>query len=197
LIRTRLLVQVVLLSLSAVSWACDRLVTTVHLTVPSPDGSTSAVVLDHPSIDPPEQSIGFHRASGAFDLLRHLAPDQDWCHQVFWSADSSTVVFLIRDARMVAYSRTGESLADRWLVNHSGHPTPQVAWRFSLFSDGATATFRPCTRPGRGGPQGSHPCGPEVTIQVRPTRRPTPASSGLAALAADARWSAGIMSRDP
>jgi hypothetical protein len=165
--RTRLLVYVALLSLSAASLACDRLVTSVHLTVPSPDGSTSAVVLDHPSIDPPEQSIGFHPASGAFHPVRRLASDQDWCHQVFWSADSSTVVFLIQDARMVAYSRTGDFLADQWLVNHSGYPTPQVAGRFSLSSDGATATFRPCNRPGRGGPQGSHPCGPEVTIRVR------------------------------
>ncbi len=165
--RTRLLIYVALLSLSAVSLACDRLVTTVHLTVPSPDGSTSAVVLDHPSIDPPEQSIGFHPASGTFHPLRRLAPDQDWCHQVFWSADSSTVVFLIQDARMVAYSRTGDLLADQWLVNHSGYPTPQVAWKFLLSSDGATATFRPCRRPGRGGPQGSHPCEPQVTIPVR------------------------------
>ena len=154
MIRTRLLVQVVLLSLSAVFLACDRLVTTVHLTVPCPNGSTSAVALDHPSIDPPEQSIGFQPASGTFHLLRRLAPDQDWCHQVFWSADSSTVVFLTQDPRMVAYSRNGDFLADQWLVNHSGYPTPQVAGRFSLSSNGSTATFRPCKRAQPGGPPG-------------------------------------------
>src|SRR5664279_1229255 len=156
-----------LVIVAAATSACDRLSTGVHVSVRSPDGTVTAIVLNHPTIDPPDQSLNLQPSGGSRLRLRQLSPDQDWCHQVFWSADSSTVVFLVQDARMLAYSRSGVLLADQWLVNDAGYPTPEVAWGFAIAADGAAASFRPCRRPGRSGDfLRTPPCRPTSTVTI-------------------------------
>ena len=170
--RARSLLLASFLGASAALLTCDRFTTAETLNVRAPDGSVAAIVLSHPSIDPPRQSLGLRAAGGEVRVLRRLAEDQDWCRQAYWSGDSSTVVFLVQDAHMLAYSRSGELLADRWLVEPRGYPTTKVARQFALSPDGTTATYRACTRSGARDASGKR-CSDAVTVQVRPAPRPT------------------------
>lgn len=145
-----------------VATGCGR----THISVASPDGRVIARVVSHPSIDPPSQSLWLEPAGGAARQLRHLADDQDWCNEVYWSADSSTVAFLIQDARLLAFTRSGQLLADRWLVDHRGYPPREVARHFALSSDGSSASFKPCLRNPRFS-TGVPGCSAVTTVRLR------------------------------
>ncbi|MBM3888312.1 MAG: hypothetical protein FJ388_04205 [Verrucomicrobia bacterium] len=115
----------------------------------SPDGRYIALVRNHPSFDPPNQSLWVGRADGDPQKVRHLDEDIDWCNQIVWSADSSAVAFLVQDARlMVVDAATGEIRFDRWLVKHADYPTRDMVKDLSLSADGSEARFRTCLRKG-------------------------------------------------
>jgi hypothetical protein len=70
-----------------------------------------------------------------------------------WSEDSSTVAFLVQDAKLtVVDTRTGEIVSDRWLTESGGYPSYRMVRDLSLSSDGREARFQNCqrrmTRPG-------------------------------------------------
>ena len=115
----------------------------------SPDGRYRAFVRNHPSIDPPEQSLwlGAVDGSGA-GQIRKLSGDQDWCNVVEWAGDSRSVAFLVQDARLIAVDPTTRRIAvDRWLVPQDGYPPTQVVSALSFSFDGSSIRFRACRRP--------------------------------------------------
>lgn len=163
--RGRTLQMKALILLSAVALVvpgCGR----AHISVASPDGHVVARVLSHPSIDPPNQSLWLGLVGGSARQLRHLSEDQDWCNEVHWSADSPTVAFLIQDARLLAFTRSGQLLADRWLVDHRGYPPREVARHFALSSDGSSVSFQPCLRNPRFS-SGVPGCSAVTTVRLR------------------------------
>ncbi len=60
------------------------------ISVASPDQSAVAFVRNHPTIDPPAQSLWLRDEHGETQL-RQLAPDFDWCNTIVWSGDGTTV----------------------------------------------------------------------------------------------------------
>jgi hypothetical protein len=113
----------------------------------SPDGHVTAWVHEHPSPDPPRQSIGVRGPDGVDHTVQRLGEDVDWCSAIFWSRDSSTVVFLVQDARAVVVdSRQRRIRAERWLATQNGYPTSMVVRGLSVSDDGRTGTFRLCPR---------------------------------------------------
>src|SRR5438046_1632503 len=135
-------VTFLLLSALLFSWlACsppDRVVT-------SPDGRHRAAVHNHWTIDPPDQSIWIDDK-----MIKRLGGDMDWCNKVVWSADSSTVGYLVQDARLIAVAAgSGRIVADRWLVDHAGYPPPRRACALALSADGRTVSYMPCDRKGK------------------------------------------------
>lgn len=114
----------------------------------SPDGAHVAQVRNGPSIDPPNQSLWLADRDGAgATKLRQLSEDQDWCNQIVWSADGSTVAFLVQDARIAIYeARTRRERAWEWLVEHGGYPTVNEVRELELSPDGSVARYRICRR---------------------------------------------------
>jgi len=155
---------ILLSAVALVATGCGR--TSTHISAASPDGRVIARVLSHPSIDPPDQSLWLGPVGATSRQLRHLAPDQDWCNEVHWSADSSTVAFLVQDAWLLAFTRSGQLLADQWLVDHRDYPPRQVARRFALSPDGSSASFQPCLRRPRRS-TGVPACSATATVVLR------------------------------
>jgi hypothetical protein len=73
---------------------------------------------------------------------------------VIWSPDSSTVAFLIQDARLISVDAASQQIVwDKWLTPWMGeYPPYQMVVDLSLDSRGTEARFRLCerqmTRPG-------------------------------------------------
>jgi hypothetical protein len=124
----------------------------VALSVTSPDGRAVAFVRNHPSIDPPEQSVWLS-VDGRARRLRRLGSDSDWCSKIVWSADGSTVGFLVQDARLLTFDRaSGQFVSEKWLTKWQGeYPPHYVAGILSLAADGRRAIYRECRRPAGSG----------------------------------------------
>lgn len=113
----------------------------------SPDGHYRAFVRNHPSIDPPAQSLWLGLDTGAATQVRKLSEDQDWCHVIAWAGDSRSVAFLIQDARLIVVdAATRRTRVDRWLVAQDGYPPTQVVTALSLSQDGSSVRFKACRR---------------------------------------------------
>ena len=119
-----------------------------ELSVVSPDGGSVAFVRNHPVIDPPAQSIWLQIGPDA-KLLRRLGPDSDWCNTIVWSSDSSTVAFLVQDARLLVADRHSRRIvSERWLTEWNGeYPPYRIVESLTLSADGREAVFRDCNRP--------------------------------------------------
>lgn len=91
------------LLLLALTLAC----TPADLAFPSPDGTHTAFVRNHWSIDPPRQSLWVDGAH-----IVDLAEDQDWCRKVVWAADGATVTFLVKDEKPVVVDVARKRIAD-------------------------------------------------------------------------------------
>lgn len=121
----------------------------VDLETPSPDGTITAFVKNHYTIDGPDQSIWLRFGDGSKKKLQRLAADQDWCSLIVWSGDSSRVGFLIQDAHLFAYdSGTGDLVADEWLVEQDGYPPTYRVRNLALSEEGRRVSFRRCRRRG-------------------------------------------------
>jgi hypothetical protein len=114
----------------------------------SPDGRYRAFVRNHPSIDPPEQSLWLGADDGGTaGQIRKLSGDQDWCNVIEWAGDSRSVAFLVQDARLILVDpATRRMILDRWLVPQDGYPPSQVVSALSLSLDGSSARFKACRR---------------------------------------------------
>lgn len=146
--KMRLAVIVAALVLLATS-SCTRKqlgLPRTQVSAKSPDGRFVAFVRNHPNFDPPDQSIWLGPLDGRAKKLRHLAGDQDWCNTIVWSADSSTVGFLVQDARLITVDAvSGQIVSEKWLVDWRGEYRPsQMAEDLSLSPDGHSASFRVC-----------------------------------------------------
>lgn len=118
------------------------------VSAPSPDGRYVAFVRNHPDIDPPSQSIWVGERSGAATQVARLGPDSDWCNTIVWSPDSTTVGFLIQDARLVTVdARSQQIVSNQWLTPWKGeYPPYQMAVELTLDARGSDARFRVCDR---------------------------------------------------
>jgi hypothetical protein len=114
----------------------------------SPDGHFVAFVRNHLSIDPPNQSIWVGKVGGPMTRVEKLFEDMDWCSTIAWSADSSTVAFVIRRGRLrVVDAASGNSMFNDWVVEwHGEYPTNNNIEDLTLSSDGKAARFRVCHR---------------------------------------------------
>jgi hypothetical protein len=114
--------------------------------VPSPDGRVVAFVRNHPSVDPPDQSLWLQSSKGRATELARLAPDAEWCNLIVWSADSRRVAFLVSDAILYVYDGQSQGKVFSGFVGRcSWAQPPRYALRdLTLSSDGASVTFREC-----------------------------------------------------
>lgn len=136
--------------------------------VAAPDSSAWAEVRNHPSFDPPDQSLQIRLHSGEVVRLVRLAPDQDWCNAAVWAPDGSRVAFLVQDATAYVYDLATRRLIATDLVDKGGaYPSENIARELTFSTDGAQLSLLPCKR--RGGS-----CGLRVAIPV-----PAPAADEL------------------
>ncbi len=137
----------------------------------SPDGRFVAFVRNHPSLDPPSQSIWLGVVGGSATKLKMLGPDSDWCNTIAWSPDSSSVGFLVQDARLIAVdARAGRVVFEQWLTDWKGeYPPSRVVQDLSLSGGGREARFRDCGRAsaGRGRTHEARDCGSLRTVEIR------------------------------
>ncbi len=121
---------------------------TTPVSAKSPDGLHIAFVRNHPSIDPPAQSLWLSSKGRPSRKLKSLGEDADRCAKIVWSADSSTVSFLVQDARLItADASTGLIVSELWLTERrDGVPPSGMVSDLSLSEDGREARFRDCRR---------------------------------------------------
>lgn len=114
----------------------------------SPDRRYRALVRNHPSIDPPEQSLWLEAGDGgAASQIQKLSGDQDWCNVIEWAGDSRAVAFLVQDARLILVESAARQVRiDRWLVAQDGYPPTQAVSELVLSRDGSSVRFRACRR---------------------------------------------------
>lgn len=114
----------------------------------SPDGTRVAFVRNYPDIDPPSQSIWVNDRGKDAQLIKRLGPDSDWCNTIVWSPDSSTVAFLIQDARLITVDAASlRIVSDQWLTSWKGeYPPHDMVTELTLDAPGLAARFRICDR---------------------------------------------------
>jgi hypothetical protein len=138
----------------------------VPVSVTSPDGRFVAFVRNHPNVDPPAQSIWLQSTGASAAKLKALGGDSDWCDRIVWSADSSTVSYLVQGARLITVDAlTGRVLSEQWLTDWQGEYPPHRRVRdLSLSPTGNEARYRDCDR------LDSTDCGPVRTRAIRMVR---------------------------
>ena len=147
----RVLGLFVAIGFAAAGAACSRSqlgLPRMPLSLVSPDGRFVAFVRNHPDIDPPSQSIWVGPVNGGATMVKRLGADMDWCNTIVWSADSSTVSFLVQDAKLVtADARQVRMISEQWLTDWKGeYPPARMAQQLSLSARGHTVNFRDCRR---------------------------------------------------
>lgn len=121
----------------------------VALAVDSPDGGYRAVVRNHPSIDPPRQSLWLERVGGGRQWLHDLATDQDWCDQAVWTPDGRRVAFVVQGIELLVYAvPEGELLQRSDLRTDGAYPPSLHVAGLRFTADGAALDFRLCSRRG-------------------------------------------------
>lgn len=129
-----------------VGWAaCAR---RPELRTVSPDGERVAFVRSRVAVDPPAQWLWIGDAeSGEAVRVARLAEDQEWCDEIFWSADGRRVGFLIAGLRVRIYDAgSGDLLGEQVLVEADGYPGSREARSVSFTPDGEALRFRECRR---------------------------------------------------
>ena len=146
--RTSRYVSAVVLAVSAVGCSAQQLgFPRTQVSLVSPDGRYLAVVRNQPSIDPPNQSLWVGERNGPLHKVRQLGEDAAWCNLAVWSADSSTVSFMVMDAELVTVdARSRQVISEQWLVEGDDYPPAKMVKGLSLSADGRQAVFRECRR---------------------------------------------------
>ena len=114
----------------------------------SPDGRFLAFVRNHPTVDPPDQSLWLQATEGQATRVALVPPDALWCDRIAWSADSRRVAFVIADAIVQVYDAPTRTRAFSGFVGRRSWDTPPsyVLRDVSLSTDGRAITFRECER---------------------------------------------------
>ena len=141
----------ILLSIGLSAGACSKAqlgFPHIPISAESPDHRFVAFVRNHPSVDPPSQSLWIRNLHGGEKMLRTLFPDVEWCEQIVWSPDSQHVAFVVEEAEVEVYDTKAERLQHAiWLVpRREEYPPAAVVRNLSLFSGGRAVTFRTCPR---------------------------------------------------
>lgn len=146
LLATALLLGV-LAGCTKIQWGLPR----VAAAVVSPDGRLRAEVRNHPSIDPPRQSLWLvETETGRRHRLARLGEDTHWCQSISWSGDGSKVAFVLQDAYVALYDAAShQKLSEVWLVENDAYPTTREIVDLRLNSDGWQAEYRTCLRRNR------------------------------------------------
>lgn len=118
------------------------------VSVVSPDGRWVAFVRNHPNPDPPSQTIWLGPVGGTAKNVETLGPDSDWCNRIVWSADSSTVSYLVQDERLITVDAgAARIISVKHLTAWQGeYPPYRMVRNLSLSSDGHAASFEDCKR---------------------------------------------------
>jgi hypothetical protein len=136
----------------------------------SPDGRLVAEVRNHPNLDPPSQTIWLGRAGGTLAKVKTLGPDSDWCNAIVWSSDSSTVSYLVQDARLITVdAASARILSEKWLTDWRGeYPPKRMVRKLALSGNGLEASFEDCLRQMRPGyVHDAVNCGSVRTMSIR------------------------------
>ena len=113
----------------------------------SPDGRHLAFVRNHPNPDPPSQTIWLGHHGERSRQIQELGPDSDWCNRIVWSDDSSTVAYLVQDARLITVdAATDRIVSEIWLAPNDSYPPQRMVVDLSLNATGSEARFRTCRR---------------------------------------------------
>jgi hypothetical protein len=163
---TALIVGALILASSCTELGLPR----TSVAVASPDRRFVAFVRNHPSIDPPDQSVWLTDRSGTTSMLRRLGADTEWCNRIVWSADSATVGFLVMNARLDTYDvETRRLRTSVWLNGNAGeYPPTGTVTDLSLSPDGRTASFTTCARG-----YGPGPCSPMRHVRLTAADEPS------------------------
>lgn len=125
------------------SWGRPR----IEVQATSPSGSHVAYVRNHVSIDPPNQSLWLRDlATGKRTKLKQLGEDMNWSNLVTWSVAGEAVAFLIDDAWVAVYDRTGAEVALGDLVPRDGYPTLTAVRDLRFAADARFLEFTACHR---------------------------------------------------
>ena len=136
------------------------------LSAVSPDGRYVALVRNHPSIDPPRQSLWVGKRDGTLQNIKQLGEDTSWSNLAVWSSDNSTVAFLVQDAQLVTVDAASKTIAsEHWLTSNDDYPPAKMVKDLSLSADGRTAHFRECARNSH--QDDRNKCSPPTTRTVR------------------------------
>ena len=115
------------------------------LRVPSPSGEAVAMVLERPSIDPPNQRLVLERHGEETELLR-LAPDSEAGIEITWSGDGRRVGFLISRGRFVVFdARNASKVADVHLLAADEKASRVTPRRIRFSGDGRTVDYEVCS----------------------------------------------------
>lgn len=114
----------------------------------SPDGQHIAFVRNHPSLDPPDQSLWLGPADRAPKQLVKLSPDSMWSDEIVWSADSQRVAFVINDAIVYVYETAEARRVFSGFVGRpsSDYPPRYILEQVELSGDGRAISFVECER---------------------------------------------------
>ncbi len=114
----------------------------------SPDGRHVAFVRNHPSVDPPDQTLWLGDANGDAKEVARLAPDAMWSDRIVWSADSRRVAFVVADAIVHLYDAGSKTSVFVGFVGRRSWDTPPryVLRDVTLSADGASISFIECER---------------------------------------------------
>lgn len=114
----------------------------------SPAGGHVAEVVRRPSLDPPRQSLWLTDLDGGNRTrLLDLAEDQDWCDEIVWSDDGSTLAFVVQRSWVALFdAESREPILRAWLTERDSYPTRDELRDVSLSRDGSSLRYRLCDR---------------------------------------------------
>jgi hypothetical protein len=67
----------------------------IQVSATSPNGRFVAYVRNHPSFDPPDQTLWIRDQYGNETKIAKLGEDSQWCNRIQWLEDSSTATFVV------------------------------------------------------------------------------------------------------
>lgn len=87
----------------------------------SPDLRYTVEIRNHPTIDPPEQSLWIGETNGQLRYVAGVASDTGWSGPCAWSQDSSLFAFVVGAKVVVVEPTTGAVRLEQWLIHREDH----------------------------------------------------------------------------
>lgn len=130
----------------------------------SPNLRYTVEIRNHPTIDPPEQSLWIGETNGRLRYVAGVASDTVWGGPVAWSQDSSLFAFVVASKIVVVEPSTGAVRLEQWLIPREDHVSrSRNEIRYIGFAqDSSAVVAQICTR--------------QTPRCLKPTAIPVPAS---------------------